>query len=97
MASGRDEREARIGSLLADVPQFADWIEAVGGLTTDSLGRTVILGLDAAETEEMILLRATDIRSARFQTLRKKHDAARRADATKVIARYMGTRKPGRL
>ena len=67
MALDRDDHKARIASLLADVPQFKDWIEAVGGLTTDSQGRTVILGLDAAETEEMILLRATDISGVRFQ------------------------------
>ena len=78
MALDRDDHKARIASLLADVPQFKDWIEAVGGLTTDSQGRTVILGLDAAETEEMLLLRATDISGARFQALRRKHDAARR-------------------
>ena len=73
-----DDQKARIASLLANVPQFKEWIEDVGGLTTDSQGRTVILGLNAAETEEMILLRATDISGARFQTLRRKHDAARR-------------------
>ena len=78
MALDRDDHKARIASLLADVSQFEDWIEAVGGLTTDSQGRTVILGLDAAETEEMILLRATDISGARFQALRRKHDVARR-------------------
>ena len=78
MALDRDEHKARIASLLSDVPQFKEWIEDVGGLTTDSWGRTVILGLDAAETEEMILLRATDISGARFQALRKKHAAARR-------------------
>ena len=78
MALDRDDHKARIASLLADVPQFKEWIEDVGGLTTDSQGRTVILGLNAAETEEMILLRATDISGARFQTLRRKHDAARR-------------------
>ena len=81
MASDRDDHKARIASLLADVPQFKDWIEAVGGLTTDSQGRTVILGLNAAETEEMLLLRATDISGARFQALRRKHDGARRANA----------------
>jgi hypothetical protein len=97
MASDRNEHEARIGSLLADVPQFKEWIEAVRGLTTDSHGRTVILGLNAAETEEMILLRAIDIRSARFQALREKHDIAWRADPTKTIARYMDRKKPGRV
>ena len=59
-----DEYEARIGSLFGDVPQFKRWLDGVRGLTTDAQGRTVILGLDAAETEEMILLRAT-IRTAR--------------------------------
>ena len=67
MALDRDDHKARIASLLADVPQFKEWIEAVGGLTTDSQGRAVILGLDAAETEEMILPRATDISGVRFQ------------------------------
>ena len=79
MASDRDDHKARIASLLADVPQFKERIEDVGGLTTDSQGRTVILGLNAAETEEKILLRATDISGARFQALRRKHAAARRA------------------
>ena len=79
MAFDRYDQKAKIASLLADVPQFKEWIEDVGGLTTDSQGRTVILGLNAAETEEMILLRATDISGARFQTLRRKHDSARRA------------------
>ena len=88
MALGRDEHEARVARLLADVPQFKEWIEDVRRLTTDEQGRTVILGLDAAETEEMILLRATDISGARFQALHKKHKAARRTDATKNIAQY---------
>ena len=88
MALGRDEHEARVARLLADVPQFKEWIEDVRGLATDEQGRTVILGLDAAETEEMILLRATDISGARFQALHKKHNAARRTDATKNIAQY---------
>ena len=89
-----EDHEARIGSLLADVPQFKEWIQAVCGLTTDLQGRTVILGLDAAETEEMILLRATDIRGARFQALRRKHDAARRrvtANATASKPRVTST------
>ena len=77
MALDRDDHKARIASLLADVPQFKDWIEAVGGLTTDSQGRTVILGLDAAETEEMLLLRATDISGALISGLAQK--ARRRA------------------
>ena len=72
-----DEYEARIGSLFGDVPQFKRWLDGVRGLTTDAQGRTVILGLDAAETEEMILLRATDFerreisgfaRKARYRT-----------------------------
>ena len=75
----RYDQKARIARLLATVPQFKDWIEGVGGLTTDEQGRTVILGLDAAETVEMLQLRATDVSGARFQALRKKHDAARRA------------------
>ena len=95
MALDRDDHKARIASLLSDVPQFKEWIEDVGGLTTDSWGRTVILGLDAAETEEMILLRATDISGARFQALRKKHDAARRTDAMMNIA-HPDKRAPGR-
>jgi len=86
MALDLDDHKARIASLLADVPQFKDWIEGVDGLTTDSQGRTVIVGLNAAETEEMLLLRVTDISGARFQALRKKHDAARRTDAMKDIA-----------
>jgi hypothetical protein len=65
----RHDHNARIGSLLAAVPQFKEWIEAVRGLTADEQGRTVILGLDAAETEEMLLQRATDISGARFQAL----------------------------
>ena len=97
MTSRRDEYEARIGGLLADVPQFKDWIEAVRGLTTDAQGRTVIVGLDASETEEMILLRATDISGARFQALREKHDAAQRADAAKNIVWYTDKKAPGRL
>ena len=42
MASDRDNHKVRIASLLSDVPQFKEWIEDVGGLTTDSQGRTVI-------------------------------------------------------
>ena len=53
----RYDQKARIARLLATVPQFKDWIEGVGGLTTDEQGRTVILGLDAAETVEMLQLR----------------------------------------
>jgi len=64
-------------------------------LTTDSWGRTVILSLDAAETEEMILLRATDVSGAGFQALRKKHDSARRAVAMKNIA-HLDKRALGR-
>ena len=78
MALDRGDHKARIASLLADIPHFKEWIEAVGGLTTDSQGRTVILGLDAVAIEEMILLRATDISGTKFQALRRKHDVARR-------------------
>ena len=84
-----DEYEARIGSLFGDVPQFKRWLDGVRGLTTDAQGRTVILGLDAAETEEMILLRATDSNGARYRVLREKHDTARQADAMKSIAQYL--------
>ena len=75
----RYDQKARIARLLATVPQFKDWIEGVGGLTTDEQGRIVILGLDAAETVEMLQLRATDVRGARFQALRRKYSSARRA------------------
>ena len=94
MALDLDDHKA-VASLLADVPQFKAWIEDVGGLATDLQGRTVILGLDAAETEEMILLRATDVSGAGFQALRKKHDAARRAVAMKNIA-HLDKRALGR-
>jgi len=87
MALDRDDHKARIGSLLAAVPQFKQWIDAVRGLTADEQGRTVILGLDAAETEEMLLLRATDISGARFQALRRKHDAARRVSQLRSTSR----------
>jgi hypothetical protein len=84
-----DEDEARIGSLFGDVPKFKAWLNDLRGLTTDAQGRTVILGLDAAETEEMILLRATDMSGARYQVLRQKFDTALQADAMKSIAQYL--------
>ena len=83
------EYEARIGSLFGDVPEFKRRLEDKRGLATDPRGRTVILGLDAAETEEMILLRGTDMDGARYRLLRERHDAARQADAMENIVRYL--------
>jgi hypothetical protein len=91
-----DEYEARIGSLFGDVAQFKRSLVDLRGLTTDAQGRTVILGLDAAETEEMILLKATDSNGARYRVLREKHDAARQADAMKNIAQYLEKHIPAK-
>jgi hypothetical protein len=65
--------------------------EAVRGLTTDAQERTVIVGLDASETEEMILLRA--ISGARFRALRES--TAPRGAAAKNIVWYTDKKAQG--
>ena len=88
------EYEGRIDSLFGNVPDFKRWLEVMRGLATDSRGRTVILGLDAGETKEMIRLRGTDSNGARYWVLRERHDAAVRADAMENIVQYLDKQGP---
>ena len=89
MELDRSDHEARLANMLADVSEFKRWLDVTRGLTTDPAGRTVILGLDAAETEEMVHLRAVDGRGARYRALAEKHATARCADALQKLTQTL--------
>jgi hypothetical protein len=74
MALDRDDHKARIASLLADVPQFKDWIEAVGGLTTDSRGRAIRAGGRAARHPAAAVVERARLRQRVGRQEQRQHD-----------------------
>lgn len=95
----RETHERNLAKLLeVDTTHIKAWLDSMRAFAKDSAGRTIILGLTAAETLEFLTLNEAyyadrdgglpDANVRRYHELREKHDVARAKDASENLAHW---------